>query len=34
MDFGSETTRSPDGDIYEYDANLHTVKLGLSLRLP
>jgi outer membrane immunogenic protein len=34
MDFASETARSPDGDIYEHDAKLHTVKLGLSFRLP
>lgn len=34
MDFGSETARSSDGDVYEHDARLHTVKLGLSFRLP
>jgi outer membrane immunogenic protein len=33
MDFGSETSRSPEGDIYEHDNTLHTVKIGLNYRL-
>ena len=28
MDFGSDKSRSPDGDIYEHENELHTVKVG------
>lgn len=33
MDFGSDDSRSFDGDIYEQDHALHTAKLGLNFRL-
>jgi len=33
MDFGSETSRSPQGDIYKQEHELHTAKLGLNYRL-
>lgn len=33
MDFGSETSRSPDGDIYEHENQLHTAKIGLNYHL-
>lgn len=33
MDFGSETSRSSDGDIYKHENQLHTVKAGLNVRL-
>ena len=33
MDFGSATSRSSDGDIYKYDNQLHTAKIGLNYRL-
>lgn len=34
MDFGSSTSRSSDGDIYRYEHELDTVKLGLNLQVP
>ena len=33
MDFGSTRSNSPDGDIYETDHALHTVKVGLNFLL-
>jgi outer membrane immunogenic protein len=33
MDFGSDTVRSPDGDIYEHEHQIHTAKIGLNYRL-
>ena len=30
MDFGSDIARSPDGDIYKFQNELHTVKIGLN----
>ena len=30
MDFGSEVSADPDGDLYEHDNALHIVKLGLN----
>ncbi|KAB2913845.1 MAG: porin family protein [Hyphomicrobiaceae bacterium] len=34
MNFGSDTSRSPDGDIYRHTHALHTVSVGLSFRVP
>ena len=34
MDFGSETSRSPDGDIYKHENDVHTVKVGVNVRFP
>jgi outer membrane immunogenic protein len=33
MDFGSDTSLSPDGDIYKHEHELHTIKAGLNLHL-
>ncbi|MGD9829800.1 MAG: outer membrane protein [Hyphomicrobiaceae bacterium] len=33
MGFASETSRSPDGDIYRHEADLHSVRIGLNWRL-
>lgn len=33
MDFGSDTVRSAQGDIYEHDHQIHTAKVGLNYRL-
>ncbi len=33
MDFGSTTAHSSDGDIYKFENQLHTVKIGLNYRL-
>jgi outer membrane immunogenic protein len=33
MDFGSDTVRSSDGDIYEHEHQIHTAKIGLNYRL-
>lgn len=33
MDFGSETSRSADGDIYKHENQLHTVKAGINVHL-
>ena len=30
MDFGDETSTNADGDIFEHDNNIHTVKVGVS----
>jgi outer membrane immunogenic protein len=33
MDFGSESSRSSEGDIYEHEHELHTIKAGINVRL-
>lgn len=34
FDFGSERALSADGDIYKYDVDVHTLRVGLNLHLP